>query len=90
MDDAHCAQGWLLKGINDITLSSLNLARSASIWLLKVFNGEVDDSATNLHGFIEAWQKWCPLLDQHESTKLALVVLKKELSSLELNFRVAS
>lgn len=87
--DAHCAQGRLLEGVNDITLGSLNLTRCA-IGLLKMFDGEVDDRAANLHGFVETWQKWCPLLHQHESTKLALVVLKKELSSLKLDFRVAS
>ena len=51
---------------------------------------EVDDSAADLHGLVEAGQKWRSLLHQNQSTKLALVIFKQELSSLELDFRVAS
>ena len=90
-DDAHCAQRrrCRLKNVNDI-IRRLDRLPCSSIRLLEVFDGEVDDSSTNLHGFVEARQKRRPLLYEHECAKLALVILKQEFSSLELDFCVAA
>ena len=51
---------------------------------------EVDDSATNLNGLVVTWQKRGPLLDENESSKLALVILKEEFALFKLNFGVTS
>ena len=55
-----------------------------------MLNREVNHSASYLHGFVEARKQGSPLLDQNERTELALVILKQELSSFELDFGVAS
>ena len=90
-DYTHSANGLrLLKSVHDIASSGLTSSSTGTIWLLEVLHREVDNSASNLHGLVKAGQKWCSLFDQNECSKLALVVLKEEFSSLELNFRVAS
>lgn len=58
--------------------------------LLQMLYREVDDSATNLNGLVVTWQKRGPLLDENESSKLALVILKKEFALFKLDFGVTS
>lgn len=53
------------------------------------FDREVDHGAAHLHGLVEAGQQRGALLDEDKRTKLALVVLKKELAALEFDFSVA-
>ena len=51
---------------------------------------EVDDSAADLNGLVVTWQKRGPLLDENESSKLALVILQKEFAFFKLDLGVTS
>ena len=86
--DTHGTHRWNI--VNDIVIGCFDSCGCGAIWFLEVLDREVNDCATNLHCLVESRQKWRPLFDQDQCSKLALVVLQEELSPLELNFRVAS
>ena len=51
--DAHGAERGLLQGVNDIVSAGFNPSGCGPVRLLEVLDGEVNDRAANLHGFVE-------------------------------------
>lgn len=58
--------------------------------LRKRLDAEVDHCAAHLNCLVVPRQKRRALLDQHQSAKLTLIILKHELAVFKLDFGVAS